>query len=206
MGAALSVLSLGAQALGGGLRLLGGIAGINSAKDQANYQAKVARNNMHIAQWNQSLAQQEGEVAATNEGLRARAGIGAITAGQAASGVDINTGSPVSVRSSAAEIGQLNSMTIKSDSARKVYGYGLQAQQYKAEKKLAQASKPTVLQSILGLGTGAIGSLGGIAQQGSEAFANGTLTPDMFGFGGGNSLDTTSVGSPLGESFTGLGV
>ena len=182
MGGVLPFIGLGASALGAGLKIFGGITGAGSARAAAEYQAQVAKNNMKIARWNSYLAKQEGEVAATNEGLRGRATAAAISAAQGASGVDMNSGSAVSVRASTAGLSQLNAMTIKSDAARKAYGYDLAAQTYRAEQKAARASKPTLLQTMLGIGGSVLGSAASIGNQAfsldqAGAFNLGSSTP-----------------------------
>lgn len=174
MGAALPFIALGAQGAGAGMGVLGGITNIISGRRAADYQTQVAKNNLKIAKWNSYIAKQEGETAATNEGLKGRAMLGAITAQQAASGVDINTGSPVDVRASASRIAQLNSMTIKSDAARRAYGFDLASKQARAEEKLARASKPGWIRSLLGLSPSVLGSassIGGNIMQYDQAGA-----------------------------------
>lgn len=188
MGGVLPFIGLGAQVLGTGLKVLGGIGGALSGRQQADYQARVARNNENIARWNSYNAKQQGEVAATNEGLKGRAVVGAIAAAQGASGIDMNSGSAVSVRADAASLAQLNAMTIKSDAARRAYGYDIMAKNYHAEAKLAKASKPTILQSILGIGSSVLGSAGSI---GKEAYA--MDQQGLFGPGG------ESFGTPLAD-------
>lgn len=95
-------------------------------KQAYDYQAQVARNNAKIAQQNASWATQIGDTQAVNEGMKTRAQVGAIKAAQAASGIDVNTGSAVDVRSSASELGELNALTIRSNAARQAYGYQVQ--------------------------------------------------------------------------------
>lgn len=182
MGGVLPFVGLGASALGAGLKIFGGITGAGSARAAADFQAQVAKNNMQIARSNASIAKQQGEIAATNEGLRGRATAGAISAAQGASGVDMNSGSAVGVRASSAALSQLNAMTIKSDSARRAYGFDLEAQEYHSQMRLAKASRPTFLQTILGIGGSVLGSASSMASQGmaldqAGAFNLGSSTP-----------------------------
>lgn len=100
-------------------------AGANSA--YAAYNAQVAANNQLIAQENSRLASAAGNQQATIEGQKTRAAVGGIKAQQAASGIDVNRGSAVDVRSSAAELGELNALTVRSNAARQAYGYDVQA-------------------------------------------------------------------------------
>lgn len=123
----IAVIALGASAAGAGI---GAIGAMNQGKAQSNalmYQAQVAENNAQIARNNAQLVTQSGEQQTANEGQKTRADVGAIKASQAASNIDVNTGSAVDVRSSAAELGQLNALTIRSNTAREAYGYEVAA-------------------------------------------------------------------------------
>lgn len=116
--------------VGMALNLVGGIhqasgereAGQAQAQSYA-YQAQIARNNAIMAQRNASWTTQQGDIESTNEGLKTAASIASMKATQGASGVDVNTGSAVSVRDAAARLGAINAMTIKSNRAREAWGY-----------------------------------------------------------------------------------
>jgi hypothetical protein len=79
----------------------------------ANYQAQVARNNQIIAQQNAVVAKQQGAVSEEAQREKTAQTIGGIEAQEGASGVNPNTGSFLNVRSSAAETGELNALTIR---------------------------------------------------------------------------------------------
>lgn len=145
--------------LAGASLALGAVGTITSAasaaqsaaatQQAASYQAQVAENNALVAQQQAKLAAASGEQQAADTGLTARAKVGALKAAEAASNVDVNTGSNVDVRSSAAELGQLNTLTTLSNAAQKVYGYQTQATQetaqaglYSMEASNAAASAP----------------------------------------------------------------
>lgn len=96
-----------------------------SAADKAN--AKIAEQNSGIATQNAAFAAQEGESNAGQQSIQNRAASSQIKANQGAGGVDVNTGSNANVQASEAEIGQLNTMTIRSNAARQAYGYQTQA-------------------------------------------------------------------------------
>ena len=88
---------------------------------------------------NAERAAAAGEQNAAQAELKGRAAVGAIRAAQAANNVDVNTGSAVDVRSSAAETGQLNALTIRNNAAREAWGY-----QNQAASNTAQASLDTM--------------------------------------------------------------
>lgn len=93
----------------------------------AKYNSQTAANNAAIATQNARFAAEEGEVNVANEQQKTRAELGGILANQGASGVDVNSGSAVDVRSSAAETGELNAINIRANAARQAYGYETQA-------------------------------------------------------------------------------
>jgi hypothetical protein len=116
--------------ISGGMQVMSAVKGYQAQKYQgqaaanmANYNAQLARNNATIAANNAKLAGAEGAAATEAALLETRAKVGAISAAQAASGVDMNKGSAVDVRSSAAETGQLNAINVRASAVRKVYGY-----------------------------------------------------------------------------------
>lgn len=200
MAAALPFIGLASTAIGIGSKALGGVAGIIAGNQQYEYQKQIIKNNIKTAKLNALMAEQTGEAKATAEGLKGRAALGAITADQAASGVDINTGSSVDVRASAARLAQLNSMTIKSDYARDVYGYMQQIRELKAAKTSLRNAKPTLFQQIFGLGTSLLGG----ATSAGQSIA-GQVQSGAFDFGsGGSALDTSGMAAAGGVS-EGLG-
>lgn len=123
MGAALPFVAAGSAVLGA----ISSIKQGNAEAAAANYNAQVSANNAAIANKNAEYAGAEGEAAVQQQQLKTRAEVGAIKANQAAAGVDVNQGSPVDVRSSAAELGELNAITVRSNAARQAYGYQTEA-------------------------------------------------------------------------------
>lgn len=123
-------------ALGTGLSVLGSIKQGQAAKSSAKYNSQIQQQNAKIAQQKAQMAGEEGAAKAAAEGLKTRAQVGAIKAAQAANGVDINSKSAVDVRSSAAELGQLNAITIRSNAAKEAYGYQTDSASYKGQAEL----------------------------------------------------------------------
>lgn len=111
------------------------------AQAQADiYNSEVAQNNAQVARNNAQLAALSGEQQAATQGLKNRAELGAIKANQGASGIDVNSGSAVDVRSSAAELGELDAINIRANAAREAYAYQNQATSYEDQAALDQAS------------------------------------------------------------------
>lgn len=112
----------------------------------ARYQAQVARNNRMVADENAALAAQSGEARESSQNMKTAQSVGGIRAGFGASGVDVNTGSAATVQGSAAKLGALDALTIRSNTAREAYGYEVaatndtaQAQLLESEAKQAEA-------------------------------------------------------------------
>lgn len=126
-GGTVSSLALAASLAGTGISAIGAIQQGNAASQAAAYNAQVAANNAKIATRNAGFASQEGEANAAAKGMQNRKAIGEIKAGQAANGIDVNKGSAVDVRSSAAELGELDAINIRSNAARQAYGFQTQA-------------------------------------------------------------------------------
>lgn len=138
MGAALPILTV----LSAGVQAIGAIQSGNAKSAADKYNAQVAANNATIARNNAEQAGAAGNAKVEQEQLKERAQIGALKANQGASGVDVNSGSSVDVQSSAAELGELNALSVRSDAARQAYGYQTEASGYDAQSNLdtSQAS------------------------------------------------------------------
>jgi hypothetical protein len=122
-----------------------------SQYQSAQYNAQVAANNQKIAQQNAGIALQQGTVAEENQRLKTGGTISNIEAQQAASGINPNKGSALNVRSSAAETGELDALTIRSNALMKNWDYTNQANAYGAQSQLYGAEANwAVANSILG--------------------------------------------------------
>lgn len=133
---ALATVSLGT---GVGSTLLG-ITGARASSDAqaqaANYQAAVARNNQIIAEGYADRATMTGYTKAEQQDYKTRAILGTAKATQAASGVDVNSGSPLAVRESIAEIGELDKETIMYNAQNEAYGYKVKGAGFGADAQL----------------------------------------------------------------------
>lgn len=152
----LETVSLVTSIAGAGIGALGSIASANAQANAANYQAQVARNNSILAEQQAQRTMAAGEQAAMQKGLQTRAKVGAIRAAQAASNVDVNSGSALDVQSSAAELGQLDTERETSRAALQAYGYRTQSSNFQAEAGLDEAKASS---ARIGGAFGAVGSL-----------------------------------------------
>jgi hypothetical protein len=104
-----------------------------------NYQAQVAQNNAAIAGQNEALTIQSGEVAVNNQQMKMRSAVANTKAGQAASGVDVNSGSFVSARAGEAELGMMDALNIRTGYARQAYSDAVTAMSDTAQAQLDTA-------------------------------------------------------------------
>jgi len=127
-----------------------------ATSNAASYQAQVAKNNQIIAEQNAKYASAAGEAQAQATSLRGAAAAGHIKAAQAASGVDVNTGSALGVQQSQRELSNLDTETVLNNAELQAYGYRTQATGFGAQAGLETAE---ARQAPIGAGLGAAGNL-----------------------------------------------
>lgn len=132
----LAMASMGGTVAGSLLSAFGSAQQGQAQANMFNYQAGIAQMNKNIALQNADYERSVGEVSAQESGLRTKAEVGATTAAQASSGLDVNRGSAVDVRASETEIGQQNQAIIRSNASRRAYGYEVEAIQNTAQAGL----------------------------------------------------------------------
>lgn len=123
MGGAAPFIAMGASVLGAGASMFGQAQQAGAQADAARYQAQVERNNAILSRQKQELTGQIGEVKATNQGLQNRTQQAKLRASIGASGVDPNSGSAAEVQAGAAMLGGLDVATVRSNTARELWGY-----------------------------------------------------------------------------------
>lgn len=101
-----------------------------------NYQAAVARNNAIEAEQQAQRQEMVARNEATRKSMETAARVGRIKAGQAASGVDVNTGSAVDVQAGTRAMGKLDTDTVFSNEMLKAYGYRSRAQDFRSNAEL----------------------------------------------------------------------
>lgn len=179
-----STLAAGAASAGGSI--LGGIAG----QGQANYQAGVAKINANIAKQNADYSRAVGEQQAELSGMKTRAQIGSTKVAQAAHGIDINSGSAALVRGSEAEIGQFDQAVIRSNAAKRAYGYEVEAMNDTAQSKLyTAAGQGAMTQGVIGAAGSILGTAGSVAGKWLDA--------SRLGIGSSSSGSLDMTGNPI---------
>lgn len=147
-------LAIASSVLQAGGQIMGGI----SEKGAANAQARIAKQNAEVAARNAELTMQAGENDAFALGLKNRAQMGAIKAEQAASGLDLSSGSAEAVRDSQAALGLYDAMQTRSNAAREAFGYKVKETDLKNEARLARNRGNA---AMIGAALGAASSLAG---------------------------------------------
>lgn len=123
MAAASSVATL----VGGGLSAYGAEAKGSADQAMYNYQSGVAKLNASIARQNADYTRTAGETAAYQSGLKTADVVGRQTVAQAASGIDVNSGSAKAIRDTTTSLGQMDQQLIRTNYAKKAYGYETEA-------------------------------------------------------------------------------
>ena len=160
-GSTLATIGTVASIAAGGLGVFGAIQQGQAAKSSANYNAAVAANNAKIADQNAKWAAAEGNANVEAKQLETRQKVAAMKTAQAANGVDINSGSALDVRTSAAELGELDALNIRANSARKVYGYETQSSNATAQSQLDKSEgKNAATAGYVGGATTLLGTVG----------------------------------------------
>ena len=134
---------LAVGAIGAGVSAYGQVEQGQATAEAANYQAQVARNNELIANQNAAYSIQAGQAKAAATSLQGAQTMGKIKAGQAASGIDVNTGSAVGVQTSEREVSKLDTATVLNNAELEAYGYRTQAAGYGAQAGLENVGSTT---------------------------------------------------------------
>jgi len=123
----LSMMSIASSAGGGILSAFGASSEGKSQKAMYDYQSSVARLNAQIDRQNAEWELNKGEIEASQYGMKAAQQFGAIRTGQAASNLDVNSGSNKDVQDSQRKIIQMDNATIRSNAAKQAYDYSVRA-------------------------------------------------------------------------------
>ena len=148
-----------------------------ATQNAADYQSAVASNNALEASRNAAYSTQAGRVQAEQKSRQGAEKQAAVKTAMAANGVDVNTGSAVTVQEGERENAVTDTDTTMHNAVLKAYGYRTQETNFQAESQLDKAK-------------------GEDAAIGSYFNATGDLLSGAKGFGGGGG---SSVGSLFGD-------
>lgn len=156
----LTAISVGSTVLGGLTSAFGSAKAGGANASMYEYQSGVAKVNQQIAVQNRDYTRTVGEVEAGIEGLKQRQIIGGIKAAKGASGFAVNSGTNVDVVESQEATGAYDQAVIRSNAARRAYGYDVEAKKDEAQAGMYGRAASNAREA----GTiGAIGSLLGTA-------------------------------------------
>lgn len=139
----------------------------NAAKQSADYQAAVNRNNAQISEWQAQDSIKRGEVAEHQQRLRTKQMKGSQTARLAANGIDISDGSALNILSDTDWMGEQDALNVRDNAAREAYAYrqqganssanaGLLKFKSDSENPLMAAGTSVLTNPALGTVTGAV--------------------------------------------------
>ena len=167
---------MGLPALAIGLTAAGGIFSGLGARQQDEAQANAANYNAAVAQNEAIFSQQQGEVQAQANDIRTGAMIGRDRAVAAGGNLDVNSGSPLDIQSDTAQIGRLNSLTIRNNAARSAWGYSAQANlDTFAAQNYQTAGDMALFGSLIGTGANVADKWQQYQQAGVDPFAVGAF-------------------------------
>jgi len=162
----IAAASMAATAGAGVIKAAGDIMGGSAQSSMYQYQAGIAQMNAQIAKQNAVYARQKGELDAFRSGLKTAQQIGQITAGQAASGIDVNRGSAVAVRGSQQRIGDFDQSIIRANASKEAYGYRVQGIMDTAQSTIDQfAARESTTAGYIGAAGSLLGAAGSVGSQ-----------------------------------------
>ncbi|SRR6266705_231569 len=142
----ITILGVGGAVASGVGGLIQGVGAKFSGDAQASayrYKAGVAQLNKQISEQNAKWALEGGDIKSMEEGLRAGQEIGQTKVAQAASGIDVNTGSNEAVRTTQTKVAQFDQNVIQWDAAKTAWGFEAKAATDTAESRLDLAAADT---------------------------------------------------------------
>lgn len=128
MGAsAIGAVGIGSSLAGGALSAYGAEKQGQATQQMYNYQAQVARINANIDKQNSDWTLHQGEVQAEQYGMKAAQQQGAIRTTQAATNLDVNSGSNLRVQQSQQKITDIDLGQIRANAGKTAYDYRTKA-------------------------------------------------------------------------------
>ena len=183
-------ITMGAMAAGSAI--VGAVSNIEAgqaASNASNYNAALAGYNSQQAMRNAAMVSESGAAKAGMVGRETRANLGSAKARAAGGGLQSNSGSPVDVQQSVAELGHLDALTVRTNAAKEAYGYQVQSTNFQNQgemdkfegKQAKTASYYKAASSLLGAGSDAASNyqkfkMAGVGNSG--ALNSGSLHPN----------------------------
>lgn len=191
MAAAMGAIGIGATIAGGIVSAEGAKTTAQATQNSFNYQAGVAQLNSQIDLQNADYARDQGETKAMQYGMKAGQQQAAIKNAQAASGLDVNSGSALAVQQSQKQITGIDTAQIRSNAAKVAYDYDVKSTMDLNQATLdVMGGQNAIIAGNIQAESSILGSVGSVASKWSAGSSAGL-------FGG------TSGGSSGGKDFGG---
>jgi len=158
-----TVVSVGSVA-GMAMSAYGVYADSQAQKDQANYQAGVARNNKIISDRNAADITKQGKDEANRYRSRVRQLEAQQTVSLVAQGADVTEGSNVDLLADTAELGEFDAQIIESNAGRAAYNARVQGMNFEAQAGLYRA-KANAQSPAFSAGTTLLSGAGQVADR-----------------------------------------
>jgi hypothetical protein len=134
----IATLSLAAGLLGTGVSAIGSIQQGNAARDAAEYQEVVDRNNSILGIRAANDARARGAEAEQTQRRKNAAVLSRQRVAFASRGVELDSGSPLDILGDTAQFGELDALTVRENADREARGSEAQARNFRASGDLAR--------------------------------------------------------------------
>lgn len=159
--ATMGAMAIGSSVVSGALGIAGAKSSADASSDSFNFKAGIAKLNADIAKQNAAWSLNSGGIKAANYGLKAGQDIAETKVVQAASGLDVNSGSKEAVRDTQSDVAKYDQNLIRADAAHTAHGYEVKAASDTLEAEMdrvsavnaQKAGKLAILSSVIGTGT-----------------------------------------------------
>jgi len=186
MAAAIGAIGIGATLAGGITSAIGAEKTAAATQQSYNYQAGVAQINSTIDLQNADYARSQGETQAMQYGLQAGQRQAQIRNTQAASGLDVNSGSAAAVQASQKTITGIDTAQIRSNAAKTAYDYDVKSTMDLNQSTLdVMAGDNAITAGNFQAASSILGSVGSVASKWNQGTTSG-----MFG----SSSSSSGVG------------
>ena len=157
---------IGSSLIGAGVSYMGAQQQGAAARQAADYQAAVARNNAILAERQAQDSLQRGQIAEAQKRQETALLAGRQKAVMAGNGVDLTFGSAVDILGDTAALGEQDALTVRSNAEREALGYRQQAGNYRSDAQMSEMKGASAQSAAQTQGfTSLIGGATGVADQ-----------------------------------------
>ena len=146
-------VGIGASVISTGVSTLGAVQQAQSQQDIHNYQAAVARNNQILAEHQAADAIDRGKIEEGKHREKVKQLIGRQRSIFGSAGLQLDSGTPLDVQLDTAEIGELDSLTIRNNFQRESEAYLIRAQNFGNQAVLNRAAADAINPGLAGATT-----------------------------------------------------